>query len=190
MLREQIENYIPYNDQEEIDKKVCLSFIDNFDNFLDRENVYGHFCSSAFIVNNDFTKVLMVYHNIFNSWAWVGGHADGNEDMLNVSIKESLEETGIKNVVPVLTNIFSIDITPVKGHYKRGKYVSAHTHPTVTFLLMANENEELIVKEDENSQVKWINIDDIVNSSTEPHMKIIYQKVIDKINDYKKTTFN
>ena len=68
-LRKEIENYKPYNVQEEQDKKVMLKYIDAFDNVLTRNNEFGHFTASAWVVNKDRTKVLMIYHNIYKSWA-------------------------------------------------------------------------------------------------------------------------
>jgi 8-oxo-dGTP pyrophosphatase MutT (NUDIX family) len=180
---EDIKNYKPYNEQEEKDKKLIEYYIDNFKDILTRENEVAHLTSSAFILNKDKSKVLMIYHNIYDSWAWTGGHADGEEDLLAVALKEAKEETGIKKVNPITPDIFSLEILPVAGHYKRGKYVSAHLHLSVTYLLKAYENEELFIKPDENSGVKWIPIDEVVKVSNEPHMRVIYEKIISKIKD-------
>ena len=57
-LKEKIENYIPYDEQEERDKEQYLNFIDKFDDVLTRNNVFGHFSASAFVVNKDKTKTL------------------------------------------------------------------------------------------------------------------------------------
>lgn len=71
-LKEQIEKYIPFNEQEEVDKEYFLKYINTFEDVLTRNNWFGHFSGSAFVVNKDKTKVLMVYHNIFGSWIWPG----------------------------------------------------------------------------------------------------------------------
>jgi 8-oxo-dGTP pyrophosphatase MutT (NUDIX family) len=127
----------------------------------------------------------MIHHNIYNSWAWTGGHADGEEDLLAVAIREASEETGIKNITPITSKMFSIDILPVLGHIKKGQYVSAHLHLNVTYLLQADDKELLRVKEDENSAVKWISIDEVVEYSSEPHMKKVYDKLVGKIKAMK-----
>ncbi len=62
----------------------------------------------------------MIYHKIYDSWAWTGGHSDGDSDLLYVAIKEAKEETGIKNVIPISENIYSLELTNVIGHEKRG----------------------------------------------------------------------
>ena len=186
MLKEQIEKYVPINEQEKKDKEFMLKVFEDFDDVLTRENEYVHFTSSAFVVNKNRDKVLMIYHNIYNSWGWTGGHADGEEDLLSVAIREVEEETSVKNV-KVLNNgeIVAIDTLPVAGHVKRGKYVASHTHLSVAYVFEADENDQIRIKEDENSNVAWQDIDKAVELSTEPHMKPVYTKIIDKVKQIK-----
>jgi len=180
-MKKLIEGFEPFDEQEAKDKAVILKWIDAFDDVLDRSNEFAHFTSSAFIVNKSRDRVLFVHHNIYNSWGWVGGHADGETDMLAVALREVQEETGIKNIRPAATEIFLLDTLPVLGHTKRGQYVPAHTHLSVAYLIEADENEPLTVKADENSGVQWIPIDQAVAKSTEPHMKPVYAKAIKKL---------
>ena len=181
---EDIKNYKPYNEQEAKDKDLILKCINLHDDILTRENTIAHITSSGYIVNKSRTKVLMIYHKIYKSWAWTGGHADGNSDLIKVAIKEAQEETGIKHVKPIIDDICSIDILPVNAHIKRGKYVASHLHLSVAYLLEADENEKLVVKVDENSDVKWIDIDKIFEVINEEHMKDIYKKLIEKSKMY------
>lgn len=115
-LKAKIEAYIPYNKQEKQDKQVMLDYLDNFDNVLTRDNKFGHFTASAWVVNKDRTKVLMVYHNIYQSWAWTGGHSDGQIDPLMTAIEEVKEETGVSEVRVVQDSIFSLEVICVNGH--------------------------------------------------------------------------
>lgn len=181
-LKESIEKFIPYNEQEEVDKNIMLKYINDFDDVLTRQNEYGHFTSSAFILNKERTKILMIYHKIYNSWAWTGGHSDGDSDLLYVAMKEAKEETGIKNVAPISKDIYSLELINVNGHEKRGKYVGSHVHLNVTYLLEADENEEIHIKEDENSGVKWVPINEALEMSSEPWVRDrVYAKIIDKM---------
>ena len=126
----------------------------------------------------------MIYHNIYKSWAWTGGHADGDTDLLNTAIRELKEETGVKNVKVLDDDIFSLEIVCVNGHMKRGEYVSSHVHLNLTFLLEVDENETLKMKEDENSGVKWINIEDVEKVSNEKWIKEnIYRKLNEKLKN-------
>lgn len=180
-IREVIENFKPFNEQEERDKEFILSFMDTYEDVLTRDNVVAHFTVSNWVVNKERTKVIMIYHNIYNSWAWTGGHADGDSDFLHVALKELEEETGLKNVKVLTNNIASLEIVTVDGHVKRGKYVSSHLHINVTYILEADENELLRIKEDENSGVKWIDIDKVVEVTNEPKMIPIYNKLNAKL---------
>lgn len=186
-LREKIENYKPYNKQEKNDKKIMLKYIDLFDDVLTRDNEFGHFTASAWVVNKERTKVLMIYHNIYKSWAWTGGHADGESNLLETAIRELKEETGVKNVKVLDDDIFSLEIVCVNGHVKRGKYVSSHVHLNLTYLLEADEKEELKIKEDENKGVMWVKIEDVEKVSNEEWIREnIYRKLNEKLEKYKK----
>ena len=181
-LKVSLEKFNPYNEQEEVDRKIMLKYIKDFDDVLTRENEYGHFTSSAFVLNKERTKILMIYHKIYNSWAWVGGHADGDSDLLYVAMKEAKEETGIKNISPIYEDIYSLEIINVNGHEKRGKYVGSHVHLNVTYLLEANENEQIHIKEDENSGVKWVPINDILQVTSETWVRDrVYAKILNKM---------
>ena len=100
-LTDAIEKYRPYNEQEEMDQPLILNWIKNEKDAFLRENKIAHITASAWVVNKDRSKVLMVYHNIYHSWSWLGGHADGETDLLSVAIREVKEEAGISNVYPV-----------------------------------------------------------------------------------------
>ena len=181
-LLEQLKGYQPYNEQEKNDKDVMLNLLENESDIFFRENKSVHFTASAWLVNKEHTKVVMIYHNIYNSWAWTGGHADGEKDLLSVAIKEAKEETGVETIVPVKEDIFSIEILTVDGHIKRGSYVPSHLHLNVTYLLEADEEEVLRVKPDENSGVKWFSLEEALEKSTEPWMvQWVYKKLNEKL---------
>ena len=179
-LKDKIEEYIPFNEQEERDKLQFLEFIDNFDDVLTRENVFGHFTASAFVVNKERTKMVIVYHIINDGWIYPGGHVDGEEDFLKVAVREVEEETGLK--VKVLdSNIFSIQSAPVKGHVKYGKYVSAHLHLDVLYLMEADDKIPLVYKSDESKGVKWVSFADATDETMCDFIKPIHKKLIEKL---------
>lgn len=180
-LYEKISAYVPYDEKESEDKAVILDFIANSEDVLTRNNKIAHMTTSAWITNKDRTKLLMIYHNIYDSWAWVGGHADGDEDLLHVAKKEIEEETGLTNIKLLQDDIYGVNIVTVDNHIKRGKIVNSHLHFDVEFLFEADEEEVLRIKEDENSGVKWIDFDEVENYTTEEKMKPIYKRLTDKL---------
>ena len=180
-LLEQLEKYKPYNNEEEVIKPILLDFLARNDDAFCRENPLAHMTTSAWILNKERTKVLMGYHNIYNSWGWLGGHADGDEDLLRVIRKEVEEESGLKNLKLLHDGIYGINILTVFPHYKRGKYVNAHLHFDVEYLFEADEAEAVRMKPDENSGVDWIPIEEINQRVTEEHMKPVYAVLNEKL---------
>ena len=177
-----LQSYVPYNEQEERDRDIMLQLLKTQDNILERENQTVHFSASSWLLNKEHTKVLMIYHNIYHSWSWTGGHADGEANLLEVAKREAMEETGIKNIITVSDEIYSVEILTVDGHVKRGSYVPSHIHLNVTYLMEADEQEVLRVKPDENSGVKWFFLDEALKACTESWMiEHIYTKLNEKL---------
>ena len=185
-LASEIEKYIPVNEQEENDKKVILDYMKkNLDCFT-RENQIAHFTTSIWTVNKERTKTLMVYHKIYDSWSWIGGHADGEEDLAAVALRELNEETGVENASLVNNDILSLEVLTVDGHEKKGKYISGHLHLNITYLAEADENQMLTINEEENKGVKWFTFDEALEASNEPwFVERIYKKLIYKTKNMK-----
>ena len=179
---EEIKKYRPCNAQEQRDQALILDFLEkNGDAFL-RSNLLAHMTASSWIVNPERTKTLMVYHNLYDSWSWTGGHADGETDLLSVALREAREETGIEHVRPVSPEIFSLEVLTVDGHEKRGEYVPSHLHMNVTYLLEAEESDTLHVCREENSGVAWFTLEEALKASTEPwFVERIYKKLNNKL---------
>ena len=179
-LRDDILAFRPYNEQEETEKRLMLQYMDTFPNLLTRENEMAHFTASCWIVNPARTHALMAFHNLYQSWAWLGGHADGEEDLLRVALREANEESGIVGARPLINEIFSLEILGVDGHVKRGRYVATHLHLNCTYLLEADDRLPIRVKADENSAVRWIPLDAVEAEVREPGMRIVYRKLMEK----------
>ena len=180
-LRCAIERYTPWNDQEAADRVMLLRALDALDNPLSRENPFAHFSASSWIVNPRRDRALMVWHNIYRTWSWTGGHADGESDLLAVALLEAREETGVTRIEPVLPEIYSVEVLPVNAHVKRGQFVSAHLHLNVTYLLQADDGQEIRCKPDENSGVNWMPLDEAADNRVEPFMAVIYKKLNEKL---------
>lgn len=188
-LIQTLERYVPFNEQEQADQKLILKALREQDDIFLRENRLMHMTASAWVINRDASKVLMAYHNIYHSWSWLGGHADGDEDLLGVALREVQEESGVGKVKPVSREVYSLEVLTVDGHEKRGSYVSSHLHLNATYLLMADEAAHLTVKPDENSGVAWFSLEEAVAASSEPWFQArIYQKLNKKLEAFKRTS--
>lgn len=182
ILEQQLKEYHPYNEQEERDLAVIRSMLDAQPDVFTRENQVAHMAASSWLVNSARDKVLMVYHNIYRSWSWTGGHADGERDLLAVAMREAGEETGVQRLRAVTEDIFSVETLTVDGHEKRGVYVPSHLHLNVTYLLEADEEDALRAKPDENSGVQWFSLGEALGACSEPWMaERIYRKLNEKL---------
>ncbi len=183
---EEVKSYQPYDEVEEADKKGIISFLEKNEDFLSRENKIAHMTVSAWIVNKEKTKALMIYHNIYQSWSWVGGHADEDNNLHRVILKEIEEETGLKKIKFLKEDIFGLNIITVENHLKKGKQVNAHLHLDIEYLIEADEQEPIRIKEDENSKIAWLSLEDAEKESTEEKMRKIYRRANQKLKEWER----
>ncbi len=124
---------------------------------FERTHLPGHITGSAWIVDSGRTQVLLVHHAKLNKWVQPGGHADGDENILRVALKEAEEETGLKEFKIINSKKpFDVDIHLIPQR----KDFPEHFHYDVRFLMEANPNELIHVSE-ESHDVKWIRLDDL-----------------------------
>ncbi|MDR2933869.1 MAG: NUDIX hydrolase [Rickettsiales bacterium] len=187
-LISQIKNLKIIDSKQQSESDACLKFIEKYPDgdFYTRDNTIGHVCVSAWIVNKNRDKVLMVYHNIYDSFCWIGGHADGDKDLLHVAKKETEEEVGLNEKdLKVLNNAEPVDIVMqcCPPHEKRGKWIAPHLHLTVVYAFETDESLEIRKLESENSDVKWLDISNLNQIVKEEHMKHIYDRLTKLVND-------
>jgi len=91
-----------------------------------------------------------------NKWLQPGGHAEGEENVLNVAVREAQEETGVKDFKVLQQDIFDLDIHPIPAR----KGFPDHLHYDIRFLFEADKNEKVIVS-DESHDVAWVGLDQL-----------------------------
>lgn len=142
-----------------------------------RTHLPGHLTGSAWILNTTKDKALLVHHAKLNKWVQPGGHADGDENILNVAVREAEEETGLKNF-KIIEGIFDIDIHLIPER----KDFPAHDHYDIRFLLIADEKEPILVS-DESHDVKWISLNEIEKFTNERSVLRMVEKVLLEVGE-------
>lgn len=151
-LMKLLQSYNPKDPSELEFKRRMIDFVENYPNCFERSLEIGHITASLWLLNKDGSKALLMHHTKLDRWFQLGGHCDGDSDVLNVALKEAREESGIQNIVAVSPEIFDIDIHLIPANSKE----KAHDHYDVRFLLQAMSDEE-VVQNRESKSLRWIN---------------------------------
>ncbi len=154
-LYDQLSKYrTPYEDE----SRFIPDFIDllHDDDAFVRDRLAGHFTASTWIVNPDRTHALLTLHKKLGRWLQLGGHADGDENLPRVAMKEATEESGLLSLRLVDPEIFDID----KHIIPERKGVPEHYHYDVRFLIEADLNEPLVLS-NESISLAWITFDSV-----------------------------
>jgi 8-oxo-dGTP pyrophosphatase MutT (NUDIX family) len=114
----------------------------------------AHFTASAWLLNKTGDKALLMHHRKLDNWFQLGGHADGDPNLLRVAIKEAQEESGLPQIIAVQDGIFDIDIHRIPANSKD----AAHDHYDVRFLLQVADDSE-VQQNHESKELRWIGKD-------------------------------
>ena len=159
--------------EENMFKKKMIAFINKYDNCFERSLEIGHITASAWILNKDQTKALLIHHTKLDKWFQLGGHCDGNPNVLEVAIKEAQEESGIINIEPVSQDIFDIDIHLIPENEKE----KAHYHYDVRFLLQVVSDEKT-AQNRESKELRWISQSKVDLPTDSPSIVRMFNKWI------------
>jgi len=156
-LLKALNDYSSNYDSEKSFIKEVIDFVKDNEDCFERSNQKGHVNGSAWLISPDSKKTLLTHHKKLNRWLQLGGHSDGDNNILNVALKEAEEESGIADINPVKTEIFDIDVHDIPENKKKGE--PKHKHYDIRFLLQA-ENEDFIIS-DESNDLKWVTLQEL-----------------------------
>ena len=146
-------------------------FVRQYPNCFDRSLAVGHITGSAFIVNKERTHILLTHHKKLNRWLQLGGHADGDSDILRVALREAEEESGLTDVHPVMEGIFDVDVHTIPAH----KNDAEHYHYDIRYLCEADSRIPLIIS-DESHDLVWVPVQSILHYTEEQSiLRMVYK---------------
>jgi 8-oxo-dGTP pyrophosphatase MutT (NUDIX family) len=160
-----LEMYGRTHESEEETVERFLSFIRQNENCCERSLAIGHVTGSAWVVNKAESHVLLTHHKKLNRWLQLGGHSDGDSNILRVALREVEEESGLSDLVVVGEGIFDIDIHCIPER----KSEAGHFHYDMRFAMKVCGSEGYVVS-DESHDLKWVEIGKIQDYTKEQSM--------------------
>ena len=156
-LLTELTNYQPANELEQKHYQKVIDFLKTNQNQFRRENLAGHIVGGAFLLSPDFKKVLFTHHEEYNRWLQLGGHADGEENILNVALREAEEESGISGIKPFNENIFDVDAHFIPKNERKNE--PEHYHYEIRYVLVAPTTDYSI--SNESNALKWFSVEEM-----------------------------
>jgi len=132
-------------------KGTILTFVENNPDCFKRSLEVGHITASSWLLNKDHTHALLLHHKKLDRWFQLGGHCDGDSDVLAVAIKEAQEESGILGIAAISPAIFDIDVHMIPANAKEKE----HYHYDIRFLLEV-KSDETVTQNSESNELRWI----------------------------------
>ena len=153
----------PYDDHEAAMLRGIVEFVERHEDCFERTLLVGHVTGSAWVVDHERTHALLTHHAKLDKWLQMGGHCDGDSDVLRVALREVEEESGLTEVETLLGGaIFDVDAHEIPA---RGD-TPAHIHHDIRFLFAADRALPLRIS-DESHDLRWVRLEEIPTLNTD-----------------------
>jgi 8-oxo-dGTP pyrophosphatase MutT (NUDIX family) len=173
LLRE----YSPPSEVEQMKRDQTIAFVEAHTDCFRRELLTGHVTGSAWVVNPKRDKVLLTHHRKLDKWLQLGGHCDGDYDVLRVALREAVEESGVFDIIPVHPDIFDLDILLVPERRTATVFEPEHWHYDARFLLLADDTVPLQITPESND-LRWVPLNEVERLTEEESVLRMVRKVL------------
>ncbi len=132
-------------------------FVAGDEHCFERDNERGHITASALLLHPQGDRCLVLFHRKLQRWLQPGGHVESSDSYstLQAAIREAEEESGLRGIRPVSSDIFDLDVHAIPARPEIG----AHHHFDIRYLLIAPHEQGYI--SDESEAIAWMSLNDI-----------------------------
>jgi hypothetical protein len=153
-------DYRPHDASQAAERERVLAFIDAHPDALERSCVDGHLTAAAFLFDGARERVLLTHHRKLDRWLQLGGHADGDGNLVRAALREGVEESGIEGLV-IDPRPIDLDIHAIPARRKKdGTLEPEHLHLDVRFCVYAPVGAREVVS-DESHELGWFGPDEL-----------------------------
>lgn len=163
-LQELLRLYVPVEATQLAESVRFTELLKNADGAaFDRDHfVPGHITASCWIVDPMGTSCLLTHHRKLNRWLQLGGHCDGDPDVIAAALREAREESGLDEFALLQEGIYDLDIHEIPAR----KTDPAHLHYDVRFAFRATTSDGLKISE-ESHDLAWVPLNRLREYTTE-----------------------
>jgi 8-oxo-dGTP pyrophosphatase MutT (NUDIX family) len=173
-----LSSYPPFDDADQAQATRIKEFVLANADCFERSNLKGHITGSAWMVNSAGTHILLTHHKKLNLWLQLGGHSDGDQNPLQVALREAQEESGLTDLIPVSEDIFDVDVHPIPAN----KNEPAHDHHDIRFALRCTADQPLRMS-DESQDLRWVAIAELEKFKREESILRMKKKWLARIKN-------
>lgn len=137
-----------------------------------------HFCASAFVVDPNTKRLLLVFHKKFHKWVQPGGHIEEGETPEETAYREVYEETGLK--IELLGNRFPREddfIRPLG--IQRNRNLEGDTHIDIIYAAIPKKTENLTLNQEESLGIGWFTRRQLEALEVFPDIKITMDYILE-----------
>lgn len=151
-----LSRYRPADQRDEAQRRKIQEFVRAHPLCFESTFEPGHLTGSAWLLDAAGRRVLLTHHRKLDKWIQLGGHADGDSNLLAVALREAREESGIKDIVPVSEEIFDLDV----HRYPATAAEREHLHFDIRFLLQVRGDDRFAIS-DESHALAWFTLEEL-----------------------------
>lgn len=177
-LLNKLNGYAPTAENETGAHRRIVDFVGAQADCFERSLTIGHITGSAWLVDVTGSTVLLTHHRKLGKWLQLGGHADGDPDVVAVALREATEESGLTDIRVLSDDIFDVDVHRIPGHGE----TPAHDHYDIRFLLQATTDDPIRIS-DESIALRWFTRAEVPQLDTDESVLRMNRKWAERFPD-------